>query len=989
MRFGTLAPVVGPPASRPTRSGTVAATAMAPPEAARNPDPMPRPGPGAPVEVDGSDPPLARVAYLGFDACDAAIVADLVAEGELPAFARVLAEGASVPTLGPPGVFSSAIWATFATARTPDHHRYYCWSEVEAGGYATRDTDPSEIVGTPFFETVSRSGRRVAVLDVPHTRPVEGLNGAMLSEWGCHDRHGVTASWPPGLVAELNDRFGPHPVGCHAGPGFAQFDPSDYLHRAGDRRTADEVERLFADLCEGHERKRALSLSMLDEGGWDLFAVVFSEAHCTGHQLWHAHDPTHPWHDPEPAGRLGSPIVEMYRRLDATLAAHLERLGPDPTVFVHLSHGMGPHYDGTDILEHVLRLLDKPAEAGAGGGRVADVLDRVDPALRSVPVRAVGRLPVAQRAWQRWLQRQPRRTFSDLPPESVDPADRAGRRWFAIPNNTVIGAVRFNVAGREPSGIVERGPELDALADELAGVLAELVNIDTGEPLVLGVTRGEAMHEFGDDDPFPDVLVEWNRTAPIERVWSPRFGAIEVPRTHWRTGDHTPHGLFVAMGAGIEPGARGGPVDVEHLAPTICASLGVTLAEVDGRPIAGLVPGNGGLAPHPTWLVPPPAASAIREKTVSAFDRLRQLARDAAQERARSWLGLPELTRRVSDVEGSVVVLADEELDTRRAATWATDLAGDGHARAEAAQTYAGYVNNTVEVMAGALEELSGRVAGVTDRSDAIDHLDARTRRLMRLAQIDTTMRWIELIDQPEDLLISVVMPTYNRAVLLPRSIGSLLAQEYGNWELVVVDDGSTDDTQRVLDTFDDPRISRLRSEHVGCSGARNVALAAVRGDVVAYLDDDNVMHPRWLTSVAWAFSQRPDVDVVCGARVVDDYDRLHDWQDSGGMPWIQYEPFDRDRLELGNTADIGVMAHRSGLAEMHFDEDLVVYGDWDLLLRLTREKPPLELPAIAIAYATDTPERLSTGDQTADHDLVQTKLRAATAADSTHPEAT
>ena len=88
-------------------------------------DAAPRPGSTSGPDPDASrrigappDPPvrLARVAYLGFDACDAGIVRELVAQGELPAFARVLADGASVSTFAPTGVFPSAIWATFATA---------------------------------------------------------------------------------------------------------------------------------------------------------------------------------------------------------------------------------------------------------------------------------------------------------------------------------------------------------------------------------------------------------------------------------------------------------------------------------------------------------------------------------------------------------------------------------------------------------------------------------------------------------------------------------------------------------------------------------------------------------------------------------------------------------------------------------------------------------------------------------------------------------
>ena len=82
----------------------------------------------------------------------------------------------------------------------------------------------------------------------------------------------------------------------------------------------------------------------------------------------------------------------MYRRFDRTLAAHLERLGPETPVFVHLSHGMGPHYDGTDVLEHVLRLIDDDRRPAARRRRGAFDRHRIDPALRSAPVRAAGQV---------------------------------------------------------------------------------------------------------------------------------------------------------------------------------------------------------------------------------------------------------------------------------------------------------------------------------------------------------------------------------------------------------------------------------------------------------------------------------------------------------------------------------------------------------------------------------------------------------------------
>jgi len=64
----------------------------------------------------------------------------------------------------------------------------------------------------------------------------------------------------------------------------------------------------------------------------------------------------------------------------------------------------------------------------------------------------------------------------------------------------------------------------------------------------------------------------------------------------------------------------------------------------------------------------------------------------------------------------------------------------------------------------------------------------------------------------------------------------------------------------------------------------------------------------------------------------------------------------------VNNIADIGCIAHRAGLPEARFDESLREMGDWDLFLRLTRDAPPLALPAIACYYTTDAPNRLSSG---------------------------
>lgn len=93
--------------------------------------------------------------------------------------------------------------------------------------------------------------------------------------------------------------------------------------------------------------------------------------------------------------------------------------------------------------------------------------------------------------------------------------------------------------------------------------------------------------------------------------------------------------------------------------------------------------------------------------------------------------------------------------------------------------------------------------------------------------------------------LVSIIIPTYNRSSVLPRSIKSALNQTYSNIELIVIDDASTDDTETVLKDFSDSRISYYRqSTNLGGSAARNCGIKHSKGKYIAFLDDDDEWFP-------------------------------------------------------------------------------------------------------------------------------------------------
>ena len=93
--------------------------------------------------------------------------------------------------------------------------------------------------------------------------------------------------------------------------------------------------------------------------------------------------------------------------------------------------------------------------------------------------------------------------------------------------------------------------------------------------------------------------------------------------------------------------------------------------------------------------------------------------------------------------------------------------------------------------------------------------------------------------------LVSVVLPTHNRAELLPRAIDSVISQTYDHFELIIVDDGSTDKTADVVGRYEDPRVTLIRlAENQGAPGARNIGIRSSTGEFIAFLDSDDEWYP-------------------------------------------------------------------------------------------------------------------------------------------------
>lgn len=181
--------------------------------------------------------------------------------------------------------------------------------------------------------------------------------------------------------------------------------------------------------------------------------------------------------------------------------------------------------------------------------------------------------------------------------------------------------------------------------------------------------------------------------------------------------------------------------------------------------------------------------------------------------------------------------------------------------------------------------------------------------------------------------LVSVVIATYNMGQYLPEAIVSVLAQRWKNLEIIVVDDGSTDDTSERMDEFrGEGRVRYIATENSGQPRAKNRGLKEARGEFIAFCDADDVWHREKL-AVQMPLFEDPSVGVV--------YSEVS-YIDQNGRGLEKPQPYKRhsgkitDHLIIKNFIPFGTAVIRRACLERNgvFDENLPMGIDWDLWLR-------------------------------------------------------
>ena len=217
--------------------------------------------------------------------------------------------------------------------------------------------------------------------------------------------------------------------------------------------------------------------------------------------------------------------------------------------------------------------------------------------------------------------------------------------------------------------------------------------------------------------------------------------------------------------------------------------------------------------------------------------------------------------------------------------------------------------------------------------------------------------------------LVSIVMPVRNRPTQVLTAIASVRAQTMGDWELLVVDDGSTDGTAAAVAhvAASDPRITLVPGAFGGAAAARNAGLDRARGRYVAFLDSDNAWVAHFLQVMTAAMHAQ-------GLRAA--YSAA-EFRSPESVRYLAYEG-DLDHLVVTNHVDLNALVVERALLDDsgHFDVSLRRMIDWDLVLRVAEHHLPTFVPFVGVLYDEDPllTDRISTTESYRWTEVVQSK---------------
>lgn len=473
----------------------------------------------------------AKSIWIEIDSLHSTVLLRALNQGLMPNIARAIERG-SRAKVNYEIPLQVAAWASAHTGASVAEHGALAFDQQVPGTYRMRiETRPIR-PGMTYWEFLSRMGKRVLVINSVNAIPTPGINGIQINDWSVHvaGRRIEPTSFPSDIVTSLQRRF----------PG----DPLVEDDCGSDGYV--DLERLVNALSLNIGRKSAAFSELIDRETWDHVHIGIDDLHNLAHVAWEAFEEGHP---------RNALLHQVLGQVDAAVGTLIERAGGNATVMLLLLGGIGRANTWSHTVDKVIARFES--------GKPAKTRDRT-------VYGALGRVWALQPPWLTAMLLRLKSYLREVYLSSV----RRRRRAFAMPLNEESGAIRVNLRGREPNGLVEPGAEYEALIAALRDAFLELRDTETGFPLVNKVLLTRELVPGG-GAMLPDMLIEWNRAKRMRAVQSERLGVIESEFFPARNGDHQVDGLLLTNC----PIAQAESVSVLDLAPAVAALHGIEAPE--------------------------------------------------------------------------------------------------------------------------------------------------------------------------------------------------------------------------------------------------------------------------------------------------------------------------------------------------------------------------------------------------------------------------
>ncbi len=505
----------------------------------------------------GSGGPV--IVYV-LDSATLANVEQWMGEGLLPNMAALWQKSKLHRVEGPAFWDEVGTWLTAYSGVPGTQHGYYAARRLKPGTYDLEIVSLEEARCTPCWATIEDPEFRSLILEPIESCLVPGLRGEQLYNLTAHQEAYARAEMvaePPEFAARVRGIYG-----AQSSLRFDRFqETAEYYERQLEKNleTLRRKVHLFKELIRGSVRG----------GDHRLIVVGFNELHDAAHLLW----PMQSGARQAPSEVLRNGVRTLYQAVDAAISELQLLLPADATTWMLSLYGIKEQYPTLEIARKFMEMRGYQVAPSDAGRQIRGVLQRVRQAIPE-PVRfAISKhLPVDV---------QQKMLISGF----ASTVDFGRSRAFVVPVGLFSTHIRVNLAGREPGGMVQPGPEYYALLDEIEADFMRLIDPVTGEGAVSKVLRTADCWIDGASYYLPDLYVHWKPARHfLERLSHPCGEVRQRKPGFFRDSFHSPPGFSAVSGPGIEASGVMPCCSVLDIAPTLMTLLGRTPpAYMDGK----------------------------------------------------------------------------------------------------------------------------------------------------------------------------------------------------------------------------------------------------------------------------------------------------------------------------------------------------------------------------------------------------------------------